>query len=242
MMHPQDLAFAAPGWPAAICTRYEGPERRFATSLAWQWLVAMVDEVDYGLVMLSEQGLVLHSNRTARQELDASHPLRLRSSRLTACDGNDALALNAAIKDAAERNLRRLLTLGPAEQRVSLSIVPLARLGSDERAAVLVILGKRQLCAELAVQAFARSHGLTASETRVLAALYEGMSPGRIAERHGVALCTVRTQIGSIRLKTGAASIRDLLRQVATLPPLLGVLRPGGLSSASSNQDFLLRA
>jgi hypothetical protein len=44
-----------------------------------------------------------------------------------------------------------------------------------------------------------------------------------------VALSTVRTQIGSIRTKTGAGSIRDLVRQVALLPPLVGALRgPGG--------------
>jgi hypothetical protein len=36
---------------------------------------------------------------------------------------------------------------------------------------------------------------------------------------------TVRTQIGSIRAKTGANSIRELVRQVAVLPPLVGALR-----------------
>jgi hypothetical protein len=48
-----------------------------------------------------------------------------------------------------------------------------------------------------------------------------------VASAHGVALSTVRSQIGSIRLKTGAASIRDLLAQVARLPPLMGRLRSG---------------
>jgi len=40
-----------------------------------------------------------------------------------------------------------------------------------------------------------------------------------------VAVSTVRTQIGSIRAKTGAASISELVRQVAVLPPLVGALR-----------------
>ena len=47
----------------------------------------------------------------------------------------------------------------------------------------------------------------------------------RELEAQGVALSTVRTQINSIRAKTGAASIRALVRQVAVLPPLVSALR-----------------
>ena len=36
---------------------------------------------------------------------------------------------------------------------------------------------------------------------------------------------TVRTQISSVRAKTGAASIRALVKQVAQLPPMVGALR-----------------
>ena len=81
------------------------------------------------------------------------------------------------------------------------------------------------MCEALSVQGFARSHGLTAAETRVLVALCEGTPPGAVAAQVGVAISTVRTQIGNIRQKTGAESIRDLVRQVAVLPPLMGVLR-----------------
>jgi DNA-binding CsgD family transcriptional regulator len=56
------------------------------------------------------------------------------------------------------------------------------------------------------------------------------MPPGEIASELGVAISTVRTQIGNLRLKTGAQSIRALVRQVAVLPPLMGALR----SSASA--------
>jgi DNA-binding CsgD family transcriptional regulator len=69
--------------------------------------------------------------------------------------------------------------------------------------------------------------GLTPAETRVLELLCAGVRPTEIAGRAGVAVSTVRTQIGSIRAKTGAASIRELVRQVAVLPPLVGALRNG---------------
>ena len=48
---------------------------------------------------------------------------------------------------------------------------------------------------------------------------------GSGAAQHGVGLATVRTQIGCIRSKVGAQSIRDLLRMVGTLPPMLSALR-----------------
>lgn len=211
-----------PGAPS-----YGGPERRIATSLGWRWLAAALDEIDYGMLLLDEDGLVLHVNEAARVELDAEHPLQLLGRELRARQSRDVQPLHAALHDALRRGLRKLLTLGQAEQQVSLSVVPLGALGSDERGATLVILGKRQVGAELAVLGFARSHRLTAGETRVLTALCNGLQPSVIAATHGVAICTVRSQIGSIRIKTGAPSIRALVRQVAVLPPLMGVLRGG---------------
>jgi DNA-binding CsgD family transcriptional regulator len=87
------------------------------------------------------------------------------------------------------------------------------------------LFGKRRVCEQLSVHGFARAHGLTAAETRVLEALCNGAKPNEIADRQGVLISTVRTQIGSIRAKTGAQSIPDLVRQVAVLPPLVGTLR-----------------
>jgi DNA-binding CsgD family transcriptional regulator len=86
-------------------------------------------------------------------------------------------------------------------------------------------MGKRQMCGGLGVHWFARNHGLTLAETRVLEALSEGLQPSEIATRHGVGISTIRSQIGSIRSKTHSDSIGALVRQVAVLPPLVGALR-----------------
>ena len=40
-----------------------------------------------------------------------------------------------------------------------------------------------------------------------------------------MALSTVRTQIGRLRLKTGAHSIRELLERMAALPPMMAVVQ-----------------
>lgn len=212
----------SPAAPASPERPYRGPERRGATLTLWRWLSAALDEIDYGIVLVGADGAAHHANEAALAELDAQHPLVLLHGELRARRNADAQQLLAALHDAQARGLRRLLTFGEGAQQVSVSVVPLGMPG-----ATLVILGKRQMGADLAVQGFARLHRLTGGETRVLAALCAGSRPSEIAVEHGVALSTVRSQISSIRLKTGAASIRALLAQVAVLPPLMGRLRSG---------------
>lgn len=209
-----------------------GSDRRSSGEFS-QWLTRMLDEIDYGMLLVSADAQVLYVNQAARHELDGGHPLQLLGHSLRADRPQDMAPLYDALA-AAQRGLRRLLTLGEGAARVSVSVVPLptadAALGSGAAAAgqtTLLVLGKRQMCAQLSVQGFARSVSLTPTEGRVLELLCSGVRPTEIATRQGVAVSTVRTQIGSIRGKTGAASIRELVRQVALLPPLVGALRNG---------------
>ncbi|TNY08363.1 helix-turn-helix transcriptional regulator, partial [Escherichia coli] len=87
-------------------------------------------------------------------------------------------------------------------------VVPLNR--DVSQAAVLLILERRQLCGDLAAQWFALRYQLTPAETEVLKALSNGVKPTEVAQRQGVAISTVRSQIQSIRAKSGADSIGDL--------------------------------
>ena len=207
---------------------YCGPERRAAPPGGPHWMAAALDELDYGVLLLHGDAQVLHVNHAARTELDDAHPLQLMAGRLRVRRSLDLAPLNDALCSAAVRGLRKLLTLGEGAHRVSVSVVPLAThgaKGAHSDPVVLVILGKRQVCEVLSVQGFARGHGLSAAEARVLALLCHGTPPTQIAAQIGVAISTVRSQIGNIRIKTGAESIRALVRQVAVLPPLMGVLR-----------------
>lgn len=198
---------------------------------ATPWLALMLDEIDYGMLLLADGTTVLHANHTARSELDVMHPLQLIGGELRVARAQDLLPLREALGDARQRGLRRLINLGEGGHRVSVAVVPLAAIAGDDDAArlTLLVLGKRQVCEALSAHWFARSHGLTPAEARVLAALCDGRRPSEVATAQCVALSTVRTQIGSIRAKTGAESIRALVRQVAVLPPLVGALRSTAL-------------
>ena len=199
---------------------------------ATPWLALMLDEIDYGMLLLAEDATVLHANHAARSELDAAHPLQLLGGELRVSQPQDLLPLREALTEARQRGLRRLVNLGQGEHRVSVAVVPLAAAigvsdasGDAGMRLTLLVLGKRQVCEALSAHWYSRSHHLTPAESRVLAALCAGQRPSEIAAALCVALSTVRTQIGSIRAKTGAESIRALVRQVAVLPPLVSALR-----------------
>jgi len=208
-------ALPVPARPSA----YRGPERRASAPPIARWLSLMLDEIDYGMMLLGEGAELMHVNHAARAELDAGHPLQLLGRQLRARHPQDVARLHDALISASQRSLRRLLALGESEHRVNIAVIPLAG------AATLVVLGKRHLSERISVQCFARLHGLTPAETRVLESLCEGLDPREIAELNDVGLATVRTQIGSIRSKTGAENIRALTRQVAVLPPMVSTLR-----------------
>ena len=190
----------------------------------WQWLAGALDELDYGIVVLFEGTSIVHINDAAQVELDDLHPLQRVGNELRARLARDVAPLQEAVSAAATRGMRRLLTVGDETHRTSVSVVPLESANAGPRA-VLMVLGKREMCESLSVQGFARIHHLTGAEVRVLKELCSGVPPAQIAALLGVAISTVRSQIGSMRAKTGAESIRALVRQVAVLPPVKGVLR-----------------
>lgn len=226
-------AFGTPFNNGASVSVYRGPERRSGSSLVWRWLALTLDEIDYGMLLVIEDRVV-HANHVARSELGHAqgHPLQLVGSELRMRDPRDVTIIRDALVDAA-RGLRGWLAIGQDAHRINVAVVPLKTGGHEGPPATLLMFGKRQVCEELSVQGFARCHGLTVTETQVLKGLCAGAPPNDIAKCQGVQLSTVRSQIGSIRAKTGAASIRALVRQVAVLPPLVSALRSGATMDAA---------
>ena len=212
----------------AAGAQYLGPERRTRAAQQPQWAPAMLDELDYGILLLGPDRQLMLMNHAARAELDTEHPLQVLGRELRAREPQDVAALHEALVAASNKGLRRLLALGSGEHRVSLAVVPLER-GSSAQGefASMVTLGKRRVCEKLSVQWFAQAHALTPAEARVLEALCCGLSPRAAALQQGVGLATVRTQVGNIRAKTHARDIRSVVQQVALLPPMVSSLRGG---------------
>jgi DNA-binding CsgD family transcriptional regulator len=188
------------------------------------WYAAMLDQVDYGMLLVHNDGGLIHMNSVAREALNDEHALYADQQRIGARRADDAQRLADALR-AAARGLRRLLTLGAPACTGSVAVIPLPAIDAAAESATLLVLGKRRVCADLSVQMFARTHDLTPGEVDVLAALCLGDKPSAIAHRRGVALSTVRSQVANIRIKTRAGSVSALVRQVASLPPIVPVLQ-----------------
>ena len=187
-------------------------------------MARMLDVVDYGMVLLGDGGEVIYANEAARAEFAHGHPLRIEDGLLLARHAADAPALRQALMSASRRAMQTMLSLGASGgEPVGVAVVPMAEPG--ESAAALLIMGKRQACEELSRDAFARQHALTLAETRVLKGLCDGEKPADIARGFGVQLSTVRTQIGSIRLKTGSRGIAQVVQHVGRLPPMPCLMR-----------------
>lgn len=191
-----------------------------------EWLRAGLDSIDYPIVGVAPDRTVLLVNRAARLELaDPGHPLHLNGGMLRLRESGDVLTLQRAMRDALRLGLRRMVMLGGREESLAVAVRPLDD-GAMTGAAiggVLLVFGKRRMCETLSVDWFARDRGLTGAETRVFHGLSDGLRASEIAARQGVALSTVRSQVRSLCAKAGTSSVRELLRQVAALPPMPGV-------------------
>lgn len=184
----------------------------------------VVDEFDYGLIVVDAQLRVGVANHAARSALAGLHALMIEAGALRAREPRSAAALRDAVFKAVREGIRCMLCLRLGAGEVSIAVT---RLGDPHRggAQALLLLQKQSVCGELAIQGFARSHGLTPTETAVLARLASGEQAKDIAARHAVEISTVRTQISAIRTKTNAANIGELLKRLALLPPMVPALR-----------------
>lgn len=188
-----------------------------ATEFAWR----VLEEIDYGLILLSAAGVLQHANHIARRELARGRFLRPEGSGVATPTAVQTEAFRRAV-GAASQGRRQMLSLRHGEDTLPVACVPLSGQAEDARPSpVLVMLARQPDTRNLALSFFARSHGLTPAEEAVLKALCDGLDVRDIATAHGVTEYTVRTQVRSLRDKTGAGSMRLLVQRVAALPPVV---------------------
>lgn len=191
---------------------------------AWR----VLEEIDYGLIVVGADGQLQHANHLGRHELARGRFLRMAVNQVAGGSAPQTVEVLRAIGSAAQGR-RQMLMLRSGNDTLPVACVPLQG-GHAEQGTVLLMLGRQADTRNLNLTFFSRTHGLTPTEEAVLKALCEGLDVQDIASAHGVSVCTVRTQVRALRLKTGAGSIRLLVQRVAALPPLV----PMSLAAAGS--------
>ena len=189
------------------------------------FVLRLLDEIDYGLVLVNAQGRVQHANHLARHELATGRLLYVAA-------GGTVSGSSASLTDqlmsavlGAVQGRRRLIYLTRGEHTLPVAVIPLTHALEGPSSSVLLVMARQRAGDNLALQMFAREHCLTPTEEAVLRALCDGRDVDEIASQHGVAESTVRTQVRSLRDKTGANGIRQLVQRVLSLPPVVPALR-----------------
>ncbi len=191
---------------------------------------ALVDRMDCGVMVVDRNSRILSANRYAEEVLAAGACLVSHHGHLLA----------ASLSPTANRMLRHMirasvdvmtdpaiapggsLTLprdgGPP---IAIQIAPFRwRSGSLLPMASAAIVFIRDLGRRLVGGAtFQALFGLTAAEGAVATALVEGMSIDEIAALHGVSRNTVRTQLSSVKAKTGTGRQGELIALLARIVP-----------------------
>ena len=187
-------------------------------------LMRVLDEIDYGIVLLDADGRLRYANQLGLNELAAAGPLFLAEGCVRARHGTDQAVLRQGLADAGQGR-RRLFAVGTGQACASIAAVPVPAGEEDADTLVLLVFGKRHASQTLTMDFYARSHGLTSAEMAVLRSICSGMKPKEIAREQCVAISTVRSHICSIRAKTQTGCIRDLINRVAVLPPITPVMK-----------------
>jgi len=204
-----------PAWPAV---------HREAGALLADVLVCMLDEIDYGLMVLGADARILFANQAARLELGGERFVRRRQDMLAASSARHGAKIEAAL-EGIQRGRRSLVTLSGTDGELALSFVPLhssvqSAVQIPDAPLALLILGKCDACEAPTLQEYGRLRGLTGAERALLPAIIRGSSVKIIAQQQRVAVNTVRTQMASIRDKTGVKSLRTLMSRLSSLPPI----------------------
>jgi DNA-binding CsgD family transcriptional regulator len=203
---------------------------RSANPLALQLcLMRMLDEIDYGLVLLDQQLKVWHINHLARVELTRGQLLHVQDGCLSTRLPGRLVPLQAAMRRAAQ-GIRSLLDLRPADAAqpgTSVALVPMGHPAEcyPDPLPVMAITCRPVLCAQISLHFFAQSYGLTRTEEAVLAALVQGQDVEDIVRERGLAMSTVRSHVKQLRIKTQCNSMREVLNKVSVLPPVVSSVK-----------------
>ncbi|WP_246731689.1 helix-turn-helix transcriptional regulator [Methylocapsa sp. S129] len=185
-----------------------------------------LDGLRAGMIFVDAGGRIMHANRAGHILLAGGDVLRAAGGRLISGEARIDANLSEIFAAAAEgdaavgaKGVALPLTAKTGERYVA-HVLPLTsgareRAGSSLAATAAVFVHKAALEAASPPVAIAEAYKLTMTELRVLFAIVEVGGAPEVAEMLGIAASTVKTHLGRIFEKTGAARQADLVKLVA---------------------------
>jgi DNA-binding CsgD family transcriptional regulator/PAS domain-containing protein len=183
-----------------------------------------LEQLATGVVLVSHDARVIFINAAARHLVNRRDGLAIDRTGIVAIDSGESGTLRALIAQAAQTSQGQGLHAGgtlrvsrrhgrkPLELTVSPISVGDVSLKAPRAVAVIYISDPEHIVAT-AGQAFARLHGLTRAEERVvITILRSGGNIRSLADELAISPNTLKTQLKSMYAKTGARGQADLIR------------------------------
>jgi DNA-binding CsgD family transcriptional regulator len=209
-------------------------------------IASALDELACGVIIIDAQGRILHQNLAAHAVLSRGDCVAIDHGVISASHTPDASHLADALAKAAQGK-RSMIALG-ALSRTTVAVVPLQRTaleaaqgapasasknplnsaskGQASEARFALVFSRAGVCESLMLSFFSRAHQLTASEENILGLMSAGLTAPEMAVQLKVAEATVRSHVRNICTKTHSSGIRDVVKRLAVLPPLMAAVMP----------------
>lgn len=190
--------------------------------------IAALDHGEYGIIALTAKGMPVFVNAAARDFLDEGRGLHVRRGEVRLSGFAESVRFRAALEDVADtakqapngsrsRAMTMLLPQADGRRPVLLVIAPAtgrAVPGGGAATALLYIVDS-QHAPEAPIAAVCRLHGLSRTETGLIAYLIEGLTLSEAAGKMRIKVDTARTYLKQVFAKTDTHRQVDLVALIS---------------------------
>lgn len=178
-------------------------------------LLQALSEIRDVVLIVTADRTLLYANKAAERLLATRDPLLVRRGRLEATSGPLGKELGRAIDCACANHEREVAVL--RRSSAPLLLVAITCLDNAD-GWVLLVAGDASVEPTEVVRPLRACFGLTQSEAEVAAAIAAGGSSSEIADRRGVSINTIRTQVKTIASKLGCVRQSQIGAIVRAVP------------------------
>lgn len=184
--------------------------------------MAVLDRLDYGIILADRAGNIRLTNRRAEQWLEQADTIEAHFGRLRfhAAAERETLAGLLRAATAGDAGIHQLRAANGSVVKVV--VVPVnqeqqARLDDDQAQVAVVIADDHRT---IAPRLLRDAYHLTAAETKVAIGLASGLTQEELGASLFVSLATIKTHTQHIFRKTGVSRQAELIRLIYGLPAL----------------------
>lgn len=182
---------------------------------------AAVDTISPPLLLLDKQGAVVFVNDRAHEFLETNDMLRIEAGRLVVKSGQQT-KLDALLTDTRTEETMLGIARPSDKQNIWLIRVPMSLEENAppdaRRPAIALMLHDSGTIDKIDLEGFAKANDLTRAELRLTKLLLEHSSLPPIAQELNVSLHTVRSQLRTVREKTGTRRQAELVKMLMSWP------------------------